>query len=61
MISIDQLLDVVTLAKENSVELIITGRKAHAKLIQVADLVTEMQEIKHYFNDGVKARRGIEY
>jgi cob(I)alamin adenosyltransferase len=42
------------------VELAFTGRGAPEKLIEAADLVTEMREIKHYFAKGVKARRGIE-
>jgi cob(I)alamin adenosyltransferase len=41
-------------------ELIITGRGAAEEIIALADLVTEMKEIKHYFNKGVQARRGIE-
>ncbi len=42
------------------VEVIITGRYAPEKLIEKADLVTEMKEIKHYYNQGVEARVGIE-
>ena len=43
-----------------SVEVVVTGRWAHPKLVEVADLVTEMREIKHYYHDGVPARKGIE-
>lgn len=39
----------------------ITGRYAKPEIIDVADLVTEMQEIKHYYKNGVCAREGIEY
>lgn len=42
-------------------EIVITGRNAPDWLIERADLVTEMKCIKHYFNRGIKARRGIEY
>ena len=42
-------------------ELIITGRDAHPQIIEMADLVTEMKLIKHYYEKGVSARRGIEY
>jgi cob(I)alamin adenosyltransferase len=42
------------------VEVIITGRNAPEELINAADLVTEMKEIKHYYNKGVNARDGIE-
>lgn len=46
--------------KPEHVEIVITGRKADPKIIERADLVTEMKEIKHYYNNGVKARKGIE-
>lgn len=46
--------------KPKSVELILTGRYAPPSFIDKADLVTEMKEIKHYFQNGVKARKGIE-
>ncbi|MDV3427825.1 MAG: cob(I)yrinic acid a,c-diamide adenosyltransferase [Bacillota bacterium] len=41
-------------------EVILTGRYANEALIEKADLVTEMKEIKHYYNSGITARRGIE-
>jgi cob(I)alamin adenosyltransferase len=43
------------------VEMVITGRNAPRALVEAADLVTEMKEIKHYFLRGVRARNGIEY
>ena len=46
--------------KPAGVELVITGRRAHRQVIQRADLVTEMREIKHYYHRGVSARAGIE-
>ena len=46
--------------KPHGVELIMTGRYAPQEFIERADLVTEMREVKHYFNEGVKARKGIE-
>lgn len=46
--------------KAEHVELILTGRHAPEEIIEVADLVTEMKEIKHYFKQGVHARVGIE-
>ena len=42
-------------------EIVITGRYATQGLIETADLVTEMKEVKHYYTSGVKARKGIEY
>jgi len=55
--------DVVRLIgdKPRNVELILTGRYADAKLIELADLVTEMVKLKHPYDKGVKARKGIEY
>ena len=47
-------------ARPAGVELIITGRNAPPELIDRADLVTEMKEVKHYFARGVQARKGIE-
>jgi cob(I)alamin adenosyltransferase len=46
--------------KPDNVELIVTGRGATPKVIERADLVTEMKEIKHYYQQGVTARVGIE-
>jgi cob(I)alamin adenosyltransferase len=42
-------------------KIVITGRGAPQQLINVADLVTEMKEVKHPYNSGVKAQKGIEY
>lgn len=42
-------------------EIILTGRYAPAQLFEMADLVTEMKEIKHYYNKGIQAREGIEF
>lgn len=46
--------------KPESVELILTGRYCPEELIEKADIVTEMVEIKHYYQKGISARRGIE-
>lgn len=46
--------------KPVGVELILTGRYAPESLLEKADLITEMREIKHYYNRGVNARKGIE-
>jgi cob(I)alamin adenosyltransferase len=46
--------------RAKNVEVIITGRMADQKIIDYADLVTEMKEIKHYYQQGVIAREGIE-
>lgn len=47
--------------KPDEKEIIITGRYAPPELIEFADLVTEMREVKHYYSKGVDARVGIEY
>ncbi len=47
--------------RPHGLEVVCTGRNAPKELIEAADLVTEMGEVKHYFIRGVKARRGIEY
>ena len=47
--------------KPSHTEVVITGRNAPEYLLQAADLVTEMREIKHPFQRGLPARRGIEY
>jgi cob(I)alamin adenosyltransferase len=59
LISVDDLLALIG-SKPAEVELVITGRNADARVIQRADLVTEMQEVKHYYASGVQARKGIE-
>ena len=46
---------------ENGTEVVLTGRDAPQELIELADLVTRMEPVKHYFDKGVKARRGIEF
>ena len=55
--------DVIRLIDEKpeGVNLILTGRHADQRLIERADLVTDMTEVKHPFHQGIKARRGIDY
>jgi len=48
-------------AVPKKIEIILTGRGAKKEIIEKADLVTEMKEVKHYFKEGLKARNGIEY
>lgn len=47
--------------RQPGTEIVVTGRNAPPELIDIADLVTEMKEIKHYYTKGIKARKGIEY
>jgi len=59
LISEQELLHLIEL-KPDHVELVLTGRGAPASVMERADLVTEMTEIKHYYKQGVVARVGIE-
>ncbi len=59
LVSVAEVIAVLDL-KPDDTEVIITGRYAPEEIISRADLVTEMREIKHYFNQGVQARKGIE-
>jgi cob(I)alamin adenosyltransferase len=60
LVSIEDVLALMA-DKPESVELVLTGRLADARLIKAADLVTEMVKIKHPYDKGVQARQGIEY
>ncbi len=55
--------EVVKLIRDRppNVELVLTGRYADARVVELADLVTEMVKIKHPYDKGVLARKGIEY
>lgn len=59
LFSADELVEVIR-ERPDHVEMVITGRNAHPKVLDEADLVTEMREVKHYYREGVLARRGIE-
>ncbi|KEJ91186.1 cob(I)yrinic acid a,c-diamide adenosyltransferase [Synergistes jonesii] len=48
-------------ARPRGAELVMTGRGAPEALIERADLVTEMKKIKHYYDEGIPARRGVEF
>jgi len=60
LINLNEVLELIK-EKPKHVELILTGRYAPTEIIEAADLVTEMKEIKHPFNKGYQARKGIEY
>ncbi len=59
-IDLSEVIDVID-ARPERVNLIFTGRDAPDELIEVADTVTEMMKVKHAFDRGVMARRGIDY
>jgi cob(I)alamin adenosyltransferase len=47
--------------RPDMVHVILTGRNAHASIIEIADTVTEMKQVKHAYEKGVMAQKGIEY
>jgi len=55
--------DVVDFLKKKPpmLHVILTGRNAKPEVIEIADMVTEMNEIKHPFNEGIVAQKGIEF
>ena len=48
-------------AKPENLHVILTGRNAHPSLVELADTVTEMRDVKHAYQKGIPAQRGIEY
>lgn len=59
LIKVDDLLELIK-SRPEKVELVLTGRGADPRIIEAADLVTEMLEIKHYYKAGIASRVGIE-
>ncbi len=60
LISIKDMLKLIE-KKPEDLELVLTGRNAHPEIIRIADVVTEMLEIKHPFQQGVLAKEGIDF
>lgn len=60
MISEERLLDFLE-NKQKELEVVLTGRKPSEKLLSYADYVTEMKKIKHPYDKGTPARKGIEF
>jgi cob(I)alamin adenosyltransferase len=60
LIKLDEVLDLIK-NKPRNVEIVLTGRSAPEEIIDIADLVTDMKEVKHPFSKGCQARKGIEY
>lgn len=61
LITLKDALNLLNFARSRVEHIIFTGRDAPKKFIQLADLVTEMKEIKHPYMKGVKAKKGLEY
>lgn len=60
LVSLQRVLELVK-SKPSHVELVLTGRDAPKEIVEAADLVTEMKEVKHPYKKGFPARKGIEY
>ena len=60
LISLEKVLQLIK-EKPKHVELVLTGRDAPEEIVEAADLVTEMREVKHPYKKGFPARKGIEY
>ncbi|PIV24933.1 MAG: cob(I)yrinic acid a,c-diamide adenosyltransferase [Deltaproteobacteria bacterium CG_4_8_14_3_um_filter_45_9] len=60
LLPVEEVLEVLR-SKPKSLHLILTGRDADTKIVEIADLVTHMEEIKHPFHKGTKAQMGIEF
>ena len=59
LLSVEDVLSLIE-NKPEDIELVITGRNVDPRIMEAANLVTEMKEIRHYFQEGVQARAGIE-
>lgn len=60
LIKVDDVLDLIK-NKPQKLNLVLTGNHAKKEIIEIADLVTEMKEIKHPFKSGIKAKKGIDF
>lgn len=60
LLSVEEVVEFLK-SKPEGMEIILTGRNVPKEIMEIADLVTEMKEIKHYFEKGVPARKGIEF
>jgi cob(I)alamin adenosyltransferase len=60
MLDVEKVVDALAKRPEQ-LHVIRTGRNAHPKLVELADLVTEMKEVKHPYTKGILAQRGIDY
>jgi cob(I)alamin adenosyltransferase len=60
-VDINEVVEFLATQKPDMTHVVLTGRNAHADLIEIADLVTEMELVKHPFRSGVKAQIGVEY
>jgi cob(I)alamin adenosyltransferase len=59
-LDVDEVIETLR-ARPADLHVVLTGRDAHEKLMEFADLVTEMREVKHPFNEGIKAQPGVDF
>jgi cob(I)alamin adenosyltransferase len=60
IIDVDEVIEVLQ-NKPKDMEIVLTGRNANRKIIEIAHLVSKIEPVKHYWNTGIIARKGIEY
>ncbi len=60
ILDVDEVIEVLK-NKPQSMEIVLTGRNANKKIIEIAHLVSEIKPIKHYWDTGINARKGIEF
>ena len=60
LINIEDIIELIK-TKPDSLDVVLTGNNAKQEIIDLADLVTEMKEIKHPFKSGIKAKKGIDF
>jgi len=61
LLNSEQVVSYLILAKEKGIDVIFTGRDAPKEFIEKADIVSEVRDVKHVFEKGVKARKGLDY
>ena len=60
LIDLNEMIDVLK-NKPEEMEIVLTGRNAKEEIIDIAHLVSEIKPVKHYWDKGIKARKGIEF
>jgi cob(I)alamin adenosyltransferase len=60
LINVDDVVDIIK-SKPMPTSIVLTGNYASNKITEIADLITEMKEIKHPYQSGIKAKKGIDY
>ena len=60
LLSVEEVIELLH-SRRPGVDVVLTGRNAHSRIVELADTVTEFREVKHPFRKGIKARKGIEF